>query len=246
MTRDELYQYLQKPETMSKETIPIFEKLVEAYPYAGGIVFLYLYNLKMMEDIRYPSELRRLAIRLPNRRLLYGLAEENIPYTPTSLPKNNSESSFSLVEQFLDELPYSPDASLALSGETPLSEDYFSSLGYDTENLNPSENLSEYSLKNIVSGDYPSKNDTKDTKSLERKGNTSTAKGEEAKNDKEEWGDALFTETLGRIYAKQHCYEKALAVFQAIKSKNSEKSAYFAEQIEYLQILIENKKVEQS
>ena len=230
MTKEELYQYLQNPNSLTKENLATLEQLVNAYPYAGGLAFLYLFGLHHTHDIRFPSELRRLAVRLPSRSLLYAIAEQDTPYCPIVLSKEHDNEGFSLVEQFLEEQCFPNEQTLPSSKEIAISEDYFATIGIssDETSIHTSEKASTFTLS-------PSKDEV-----------LSSVETRHKPIDKEEWSDTLFTETLGRIYAKQKRFDKALAVFEAIEAKNSEKSAFFAEQIEYLQLLIENKQEEQS
>lgn len=230
MTKEELYQYLQNPNSLTKENLATLEQLVNAYPYAGGLAFLYLFGLHHTQDIRFPSELRRLAVRLPSRSLLYAIAEQDTPYCPIVLSKEHDNEGFSLVEQFLEEQCFPNEQTLPSSKEIAISEDYFATIGIssDETSIHTSEKASTFTLS-------PSKDEV-----------LSSVETRHKPIDKEEWSDTLFTETLGRIYAKQKRFDKALAVFEAIEAKNSEKSAFFAEQIEYLQLLIENKQEEQS
>ncbi len=228
MTKNELYHYISDPNKLDKNTLPQLEKLVETYPYAGGIVFLYLYNLFVLGDVRYPLELQRLSIRLPNRSLLYGIAEHKMPFKAIKVsPPKSSESSFSLIEQFLDERSEDATQSITSASELAISEDYFAATNYTAEHVTESF-------------------DTLITKPTQHNRSNSTEKNDssEGVNDAT-WNDTLFTETLARTYAQQKRFDKALSVFEAIEGKNSEKSAYFAQQIEFLRLLTDNKKEEQ-
>jgi len=52
--------------------------------------------------------------------------------------------------------------------------------------------------------------------------------------------DDSFTETLAKIYLKQKRYDKALEIFKSLSLKYPEKNVYFADQIRYLEKLINN------
>lgn len=58
--------------------------------------------------------------------------------------------------------------------------------------------------------------------------------------------ESCFTETLARIYVKQHRYEKALEIIKKLNEQiglnNPKKSIYFADQIRFLEKLIINEK----
>ena len=64
-----------------------------------------------------------------------------------------------------------------------------------------------------------------------------------AENDNtEETGEEGFlTMTLAKIYIRQQRYEKALEIMRKVSMNNPKKSAYFADQIRFLQKLIINK-----
>lgn len=52
--------------------------------------------------------------------------------------------------------------------------------------------------------------------------------------------DDLFTESLAKIYIRQKRYSKALEIIKRLSLKYPKKSIYFADQIRYLELLIEN------
>ncbi len=54
--------------------------------------------------------------------------------------------------------------------------------------------------------------------------------------------DKFFTETLAKIYIKQHRYDKALKIIQQLSLKYPKKNRYFADQIRFLEKLIINSK----
>ncbi|MCQ2065910.1 MAG: hypothetical protein MJY66_08665 [Bacteroidaceae bacterium] len=50
--------------------------------------------------------------------------------------------------------------------------------------------------------------------------------------------DSCYTETLARVYLKQHRYDKALEIIRALYLNFPNKSIYFADQIRYLEKLV--------
>lgn len=61
---------------------------------------------------------------------------------------------------------------------------------------------------------------------------------DETQDDAKELDDAYFTETLARIYLKQHRYDKALEIIRSLYLNFPNKSIYFADQIRYLEKLV--------
>ncbi len=68
--------------------------------------------------------------------------------------------------------------------------------------------------------------------------------GEEERGEFEETPseDETFTETLAKIYVKQHRYDKALEIIKKLSLNYPKKNAYFADQIRFLEKLIINAK----
>ncbi len=54
----------------------------------------------------------------------------------------------------------------------------------------------------------------------------------------EEHRKEFFTETMAGLYIKQRKYEQALEIIEFISAENPKKSAYFADQMRYLKLLI--------
>lgn len=52
--------------------------------------------------------------------------------------------------------------------------------------------------------------------------------------------DSVFSESLARIYIKQKQYSKAIRIFEKLNLKYPEKSTYFADQIRFLNKVINN------
>ena len=61
---------------------------------------------------------------------------------------------------------------------------------------------------------------------------------DDACSDSEPLDDTYFTETLARIYLKQHRYDKALEIIRSLYLNFPNKSIYFADQIRYLEKLV--------
>ena len=61
----------------------------------------------------------------------------------------------------------------------------------------------------------------------------------------DEGDPSMLSESLAKIYIRQHRYEKALEIIQSLYLNFPEKSIYFADQIRFLQKLIVNEKYKQ-
>ena len=149
MRLNELNSYLADPTRLSPETLPAVRQLYESYPYCGVFAFLYLYNLALAEDVRYPSELRRLAVLLPDRERLFRLVEaQKEHFTPVE-EAESEEDTFSLIDSFLEGVRSTgEDLPESLHLEVPAEVgDYFSGQDFAQVDLKDEELLSSKSVK---------------------------------------------------------------------------------------------------
>ena len=211
MRLNELNSYLADPTRLSPETLPAVRQLYESYPYCGVFAFLYLYNLALAEDVRYPSELRRLAVLLPDRERLFRLVEaQKEHFTPVE-EAESEEDTFSLIDSFLEGVRSTgEDLPESLHLEVPAEVgDYFSGLDMKDEELLSSKSVKEQEA-------------------------SQTSKSEEVGED------SLLSETLSKIYIQQGHYDKALRIIRSLSLNYPEKSRFFADQIRFLERIIEN------
>ena len=228
MTTNDLYAYMEHPSRLSAATLPEMKALYEAYPYCSTFVFLYLYNMYVVRDVRYASELRRLAPYLPDRRKLYLLVEQ---YThPEQLQPASADKepdAFSLIDDFLDEMTRSGadlPSEISYGGDSgiPTAADYFAA----TATADPAPSLPSLSVP--AADMAPSA--------------SAPIREPAGAMPADELDEGLFTETLARIYIKQGRYDKALRIIRTISLNYPEKNLYFADQIRFLEKLIINDK----
>ena len=216
MRLNELNSYLTDPTRLSPETLPAVRQLYESYPYCGVFAFLYLYNLALAEDVRYPSELRRLAVLLPDRERLFRLVEaQKEHFTPVE-EAESEEDTFSLIDSFLEGVRSTgEDLPESLHLEVPAEVgDYFSGQDFAQVDMKDEELLPSKSVKEQEA--------------------SQTSKSEEVGED------SLLSETLSKIYIQQGHYDKALRIIRSLSLNYPEKSRFFADQIRFLERIIEN------
>ncbi len=214
MTKEELYKYMKHPQSLSKETVEELRLLVETYPYSATFVFLYLYNLALINDLRYPSELKKYAHILPDRAFLYQLIEKATDSNQWDWAKEKDPNDkFSLVDKFLEENEESLSSN-ELAIHSSISEDYFAAIGEDGENsASIEQDIKEF--KDLSPINIEQSDDT---------------------------NDAMLSETLARIYIEQKKYDKALRIIRNISLNYPKKNIYFADQIRFLERIIEYNK----
>ena len=71
----ELTQLMQHPELMDKETLYDLRSLIALYPYYQPARLLMLQNLYILHDPTFDEELRRAAIYITDRKVIFNLVE---------------------------------------------------------------------------------------------------------------------------------------------------------------------------
>ena len=109
-----LEQWIIHPERLNNETLYELRTLVAKYPYAQTLRLLYLKNLYLLHDSTFGEELRKAALYVADRRVLFRLIEGDLLILePNERQDLNSESdedlgldrTLVLIDSFLSKLP---------------------------------------------------------------------------------------------------------------------------------------------
>ncbi len=249
MTTADIYRYMKDPVSLTAETLPELKQMVDDYPYFHAARMLYLKNLSLLEDIRFGQELKRSAAFVPDRKQLflliegerYGMIHQLLAVEETP---QESGSSFALIDSFLaSHAPNPGQTEASLLFEPTATSDYM----HWTENwsLQSAKDEPHRPLQHQELIDRFIEQDT-----IRRARISSNQPVLATPETHKEAGDAYlqmldesyFTESLARIYVKQHRYDKALQIFKNLRLNYPEKSIYFADQIRFLEKLIINTK----
>ena len=137
----DIVELIEHPERMDRETLYELRSILALYPYFQTVRLLMLQNLYLLHNPSFDQELRRGAIYITDRRVLFQMIEaahyrlktvqeessNHETATPT-LEERNSRT-ISLIDDFLDSLPkeeggpdtkdhYHPDAPSVLPKDT--------------------------------------------------------------------------------------------------------------------------------
>ena len=252
----EIVELINHPEQLDRDTLYELRSLVALYPYFQTARLLMLQNLYLLHDPSFDDELRRAAIYITDRRVIFQMIEaahyrlrathsEDAPQQASSSPIEREVRTISLINNFLDSIPQDGPAakktSAAKSKRKPTPAD--ASVDY-VAYLLESEDADEFveespQLKgqNLIDSFI---NNDKGKIVLSDNPQTPPPAGDAADDGQKDAEENYFTETLARIYIKQGRYSKALEIIQRLSLQYPKKNAYFADQIRFLEKLIKN------
>ena len=224
-----LVKYIGHPELLNKSSLYELRQLVARCPYHQAARLLMLENLFLLHDSDFDAELRKAALFVPDRSVLFELVE-SLNY------------GFSEREQTLEEKPVSLDRTDELIGSflketAPESSslkldpvmDYISML----EKMDDAPTTTEQEKKQDVVEKFLDDAESKVELPENPQGAPETAN---------ESYEGCITETLALIYIKQGRFEKAYRILSQISLDNSRKNAYFADQMRFLKKLVINER----
>ena len=244
----DLKELISHPERMDRDTLFELRSLLALYPYFQTARLLMLQNLYLLHDASFDEELRRAAIYITDRKVLFNLVEaahyqlrQTAPTAP-SVIEDKEVRTQQLIDHFLDTIPPEDEEEEKTAKRTPTPAD--ATIDYvayllqceANEKAAKVEQLPQMKgqtlidsfleqeqgriMLNDLSSDFPVEEE--DTK--------------EPEDNEEEY----FTETLARIYIKQGRYQKAYDIIGRLSKKYPQKNAYFADQMRFLEKLIIN------
>lgn len=249
----EITELIRHPEHLDRDTLYELRSVLALYPYFQTARLLMLQNLYILHDPSFDEELRRAAIYITDRSVIFRLVEAAHYQLPkaqkqaAAAGKDNDEGNrtIRLIDNFLDSIPKEQDeekkkkrrptpADAAVDYVAYLleSEEEGEESGGDAPQLK-GHSLIDSFIENdrgkIVLNDTP-----QFVPQMEETGG----------NEEKEGDESYFTETLARIYIKQGRYSKALEIIKRLNLNYPKKNAYFADQIRFLEklIMIDNSK----
>lgn len=240
---------------MDKETLYQLRSLVALYPYHQAARLLMLQNLYLLHDPSFDEELRRAAFYITDRRAVFNITEAphyairpapTAPAARAGRPRQpqqqagqqeRKDRTISLIDSFIESIPAEEPAEEKKQGRRPTPADAtVDYIGYLEENLQQSAAAPELKGQSLIDRFINSEGgriQLKDTPEY-----TPETPAEAAAQ--EEPSDGLLTETLAQIYIKQGRYSRALEIIRQLNLHHPNKNIYFADQIRFLEKLIEN------
>ena len=253
MVNMDIVELIHHPEHMDRDTLYELRSLLALYPYYQTARLLMLQNLYLLHDPTFDEELRRAAIYITDRRVLFQMieaahyrlrpAKSSAPASPSSSEPSSPENrTLSLIDSFLDSMPKEDETADEKKKKkrkpTPADAavDYVAYL-LETEGDIPTEDVPEMKGQNLIDSFINNDNGRiilSEEPTLTPQLDNPADEGENATDE------GYFTETLARIYIKQGRYSKALEIIRRLSLVYPKKNAYFADQIRFLEKLIIN------
>ena len=248
----DLAELIKHPELLDKETLYDLRSLLALYPYYQTARLLLLQNLYLLHDPSFDEELRRSAIYITDRKVLFNLVEAahyklasvNKTEKATAKADANGDRTISLIDNFLDSIPADQEEDKATKRKPIPADatiDYVSYL-LETESEGDGDSQQSPQLKghdlidNFIfneGGKIQLKEEPEYLPDIDDSNDDDAKEGE----------NGYFTETLAKIYIKQGNYSKALEIISQLNLNYPKKNAYFADQIRFLEKLIINNKI---
>ncbi len=237
---------------LNAQTLPLLQEMVDKYPFFQTARLLYVANLFVQHDRRFGEELRKASVFVQDRTPLF-LLTEGMHYDIEHIEKlvgeieteNDANRTISLIDNFLSSSK-SEENETSSSGRTSpsitdLTTDYANYLiqqGSEEEQLSSDDNTPKLKGGDLIDSFI---NETKgkqriDMPLFDEDAQTDFVSPEITSEDEE-----ILTETMVNIYIKQGRYEQALKILKKICLNNPKKSAYFANQINLLEIIADQK-----
>ena len=233
---EKLSHYILHPDNLNRDTLYRLRMLVAKYPYFDAARLLMLRNLYLLHDIDFGNEMRKAALYLKNRRVLFDLMED---YGAPSLVTDKEEDisvdrTMSLIDAFLGTLPQ--QATVSLEAEGAAAVDYVSAYLKDEKDIaNP--NVPKMRGQELIDGFLAGDNERISLQLYPENEAVNAADG----GDKEDVPEtSFFTETLANIYIKQKKYDKALEIIRRLCLEYPNKNRYFADQIRFLEKVVKH------
>ena len=242
----ELTYLIQHPEQLDRDTLYELRSMLALHPYFQTARLLMLQNLYLLHDSSFDEELRRAAIYITDRKVLFNIIEAGHYQLPKTSEKKLSAGgqqegsrTLSLIDTFLDSMPKCDEKQ---KHRKPTAADaavdyvaYLMECEEENQTEEEAPQLKGHDLIDSFINNDKGKIVLNENPVL--KPEIDEEENAEGDNSNQE---GYFTETLARIYIKQGKYSKAIEIIQRLSLLYPKKNAYFADQIRFLEKLIIN------
>ena len=240
----ELTELIKHPQQMDRDTLYELRSMLALHPYFQPARLLMLQNLYLLHDPAFDEELRRAALYITDRKVIFQMIEAAHYQLRQQTANNSAQTAISssrtdtLIDTFLNAIPADEDTHKSKRRPTPADAavDYVAYLLDCEASQTGSDNIPQMKGQDLIDN-FLEQEQGRILVELPQDDSTLAANDEDDGIEEE-----YFTETLARIYIKQGRYQKALEVIGRLNQQFPHKNAYFADQMRFLEKLIINSK----
>ena len=205
----EITELIKHPQYLDRDTLYELRSMLALYPYFQTARLLLLQNLYLLHDPSFDAELRRAAIYITDRRVLFQMIEAahyrlRTPQVQTKKAENEEERenrTISLIDNFLDSIPKDDDTDAENKPKrkpTPADAavDYVAYLLESETDDDKAEDVPQLIGQDLIDSFI---NNDKTKIVLSEEPQLSPDLEQETENEEKEPDEGFFTETLARI-----------------------------------------------
>ena len=237
----EITELINHPELMDRDTLYELRSTLALHPYFQTVRLLMLQNLYLLHDPAFDEELRRAAVYITDRKVIFQMVEA-AHYQLRQQPAKSKEQTASgqgsrtidLIDTFLDSIPQEENEEKPTRKPTPADAavDYVAYLLATEKEGETTTEAPQMKGQDLI-----------DTFLQQEQGRIMLdlpVEPQESESETEDGDEEYFTETLARIYIKQGRYQKAYDIIGRLAERFPNKNVYFADQLRFLEKLIIN------
>ena len=245
-----LKELIEHPKRMDRDTLYELRELLALYPYFQTARLLLLQNLYLLHDPTFDEELRRAAIYITDRKVIFQMVESAHYELGTRREKserqtttgNKDNRTMTLIDDFLDTIPKDGEETSSRGRRPTPADAAVDYVAYLLESESEQDGDEAVEAPQLIGQSLIDKfiNDENGKIVLSDEPPKGAPVEESSEEEEEMNEEGVNTETMARIYIKQHNYSKALEIISQLSLDYPKKNIYFADQIRFLKKLIIN------
>ena len=224
---------------LNADTLVELKAVVEEYPFFQTARLLYVANLYAVHDRSFGEELRKASVFLPDRRALFYMieGEHYVIETPENgvpaASEKGKDRTISLIDNFLSNQREENENKRAKPTLADLTTDYAAFLVNQDDVVSDADEAPKLRGQSLIDNFIEV---TKGKQRIEMPDlNDEDYNFSPAISPEDE---EIYTEKMTDIYIKQGRYAEALGILKKICLNNPKKSAYFANQMKLLEVIL--------
>lgn len=224
---------------LNADTLVELKAVVEEYPFFQTARLLYVANLYAVHDRSFGEELRKASVFLPDRRALFYMieGEHYVIETPENAapatPEKGKDRTISLIDNFLSNQRDDNDSKRAKPTLADLTTDYAAFLVNQDDVVSDADEAPKLRGQSLIDNFIEVTKGKQRIEMPDLNGEDYNFSPEISPEDEE-----IYTEKMTDIYIKQGRYAEALGILKKICLNNPKKSAYFANQMKLLEVIL--------